>query len=1127
MASLSAHGDAVSPETAKIAVAGWVNVKAALGEEITARPVNVTECHGIDGKGTFYVVDLEGGGYVVTSADTGLNPILAYSTDGEFVISEQNALYIMLQYDVAAVAAACTASQTGRAGAGASQTSSGKNAVKWGAYVAAGGGTQTGRAGAGSKSGTAYTADSDISDLRVAPLLKTKWSQSNSVWNLMTPSNYVCGCVATAGAQVMKYWQWPDAAVTNITANRDYTGYVRTGEQDALWKLSEFTTGGTYKPPFGGDYKWDKMADTASSLSTEQKLAMAKIVRDAGMSVCMDYSDEGSGSHWFLMAKRFADQFAYKNSAWYTDISDTELANTIMLSNLDAGLPVGVSVPGHAIVADGYGWRGDTLYVHFNMGWSGGKNYWYATPDLTPSGYSQFTSIKSLAYNIYPPTRCNIASCTVVSGRIIDRTGAAAANVAVQAYNTNTRISFDAKSNDKGIFAFLLPAANYEISADGAASTNITVKECKSIRYSESDIGCDVSYYSASDKAECYNIHDLEFVTGDISTAPGSTVITVNSWGTNRANTAYINMTWKKEYAATSYNIYRSTTTSRPDAPIATGITGTSYDDLAANGLSGGVRYFYWVEAVNDYGSTISSNYDWGNLLVEIAADKSEVVLPPAGGSVTVRITANAPLSGTKTKWMGASLTGADNPNPAVLTISAEANATGAARSGNVNLTAGSGTACPMDLTLAVTQAAAVNAAAPVISPAGGTRFTARPLNVEISCASAGATIHYTLDGTVPTVQSPVYTGPLELYETTTVKALAAGDAFFASDVSSAVFTREKLDAWVLEDAQNMQATGLWDADRAYIDGRMPIDGTVIYSCERQSDRRIVEVEFRVSAADLMPPPPPSGAKAAFGFDNGAILVWTKDGGETRWLETSDGITVFKENVDYTILAVFDTTGRTYRAYHIVDGEKRPLKSASGQSVFAFASDGGEAAVGEIGLAGAGELISFYGECKDLAAFSSADSVTLKGGTSVVIGEREAAWLNKIGFYDEVAAKLAAISPEDFASSWLLNLDITDDSRGYVFAVTGIDASDEEIVVDVSLLRTGALANDSGDAQAPINGRVALCGGKTPFDAGSTVLETKTISNGDFAQGTTARIIFRKDGVNNFFKAAIRPPDGE
>ena len=62
-------------------------------------------------------------------------------------------------------------------------------------------------------------------------------------------------------------------------------------------------------------------------------------------------------------------------------------------------------------------------------------------------------------------------------------------------------------------------------------------------------------------------------------------------------------------------------------------------------------------------------------------------------------------------------------------------------------------------------------AATPTFSPAGGTYYEAQ--NVSISCATEGATIRYTLDGTNPSESSPIYSSPISITETTTVKAFA------------------------------------------------------------------------------------------------------------------------------------------------------------------------------------------------------------------------------------------------------------------------------------------------------------------------------------------------------------------
>lgn len=75
----------------------------------------------------------------------------------------------------------------------------------------------------------------------------------------------------------------------------------------------------------------------------------------------------------------------------------------------------------------------------------------------------------------------------------------------------------------------------------------------------------------------------------------------------------------------------------------------------------------------------------------------------------------------------------------------------------------------------------------PEISPNGG-EFSDK-VEVTISCAIEGAVIHYTLDGTTPSTESALYTNPITITQTTTVKAFAVKPGFNNSEVSVAVFT--------------------------------------------------------------------------------------------------------------------------------------------------------------------------------------------------------------------------------------------------------------------------------------------------------------------------------------------------
>ena len=77
-------------------------------------------------------------------------------------------------------------------------------------------------------------------------------------------------------------------------------------------------------------------------------------------------------------------------------------------------------------------------------------------------------------------------------------------------------------------------------------------------------------------------------------------------------------------------------------------------------------------------------------------------------------------------------------------------------------------------------------AATPTFTPLGGTYN--EPQTVTIACTTEDATIHYTMDGTDPTESSPIYSSPLFITETTTVKAMAVKDGYENSAIATAVY---------------------------------------------------------------------------------------------------------------------------------------------------------------------------------------------------------------------------------------------------------------------------------------------------------------------------------------------------
>jgi fibronectin type 3 domain-containing protein len=95
---------------------------------------------------------------------------------------------------------------------------------------------------------------------------------------------------------------------------------------------------------------------------------------------------------------------------------------------------------------------------------------------------------------------------------------------------------------------------------------------------------------------------------------------------TATAGNQVVELAWNSTLGATSYNVYRGTSSGgESTTPIATGITGTSFNDT---GLTNGVTYYYAVAAVNSHGP--------GNLSNEASATpRSGPPLPPGNLTVT------------------------------------------------------------------------------------------------------------------------------------------------------------------------------------------------------------------------------------------------------------------------------------------------------------------------------------------------------------------------------------------------------------------------------------------------------------------------------------------------------------
>ena len=425
-----------------------------------------------NGTNLFHLVALEGGGFVAVAADDAQPPIMGFSASDELPTpGDGNPLWDLLGEDAA---------MRGRDKGVASPRRGRRRGAR--RYVVRDVTIASARRAAGqvakATASARITSESGLDDVRVSPLVRSKWDQKyvggKATYNYYTPYNWYCGCVATALAQLMRFHVYPTASVTL----RTFTCYTNGVATSLTMK--------------GGIYDWDSMPLVPNSSITDlQREAIGRICYDAGVAMRMQYTSDGSGAIPFEYEPLrnvfgFANAHSYLTDDVTTSLSDSEIRMGI-LANLDAGYPVLLGIntasgnAGHAILADGYGYADGTLYCHLNMGWSGSYNYWYAIPCISASGYS-FSVVSSISFNIFPDRTGEL-----VTGRVTDTSGKPIAGAAVsasmsyrQGFRTYT-VTTNVLTSANGIY-FLFAPANRSCTVTlaatyrGESSTKVTAR---------------------------------------------------------------------------------------------------------------------------------------------------------------------------------------------------------------------------------------------------------------------------------------------------------------------------------------------------------------------------------------------------------------------------------------------------------------------------------------------------------------------------------------------------------------------------------------------------------------------------------------------------------------------------
>lgn len=271
----------------------------------------------------YYVFNNDAGGFVIIAGDDAVTPVLGYTSTGSFDAENlPDGLKDLLKSYERQIAAL------------------GDN------YVA----NQT-------ATRAAFTGEK---------LLKTaEWNQM-APFNKYTPNNYVTGCVATAGAIVMKHHGYPAKG---------------TGSHSYTWN------GQTLSANFEHTYDWASMPAKYDGTNDAAFDGVARLMSDLGVAVEMNYAKDGSGAYIGNLVTALQKYYGYSKLSHLMAIEDVgaEAWNGRLREEIDANRPVlyAASDPargGHAFVIDGY--KDESFSV--NWGWGGSCDGFYQIGALNP-----------------------------------------------------------------------------------------------------------------------------------------------------------------------------------------------------------------------------------------------------------------------------------------------------------------------------------------------------------------------------------------------------------------------------------------------------------------------------------------------------------------------------------------------------------------------------------------------------------------------------------------------------------------------------------------------------------------------------------------------------------------------
>lgn len=238
-----------------------------------------------------------------------------------------------------------------------------------------------------------YAGERTRTERSVEPLMRSHWGQGK-FYNYYCPKDFagendrvVTGCVATAMAQLIYYFRFPDTGIGSYS-------YV-----DSTYGVQSADYGHT-------TYDYAAMCDNPTSIND----AISTLMHHCGVGVDMVYGPNGSGMYNHSAARVLRTFFKYSPQTEYVFRDSTNLNwDSLIVLHLDKNIPLyyaGWSNPninGHGFICDGYQMRDSLYYYHFNFGWDGSYDNYFYTNALNLVG-THFNLAQEIIVNAYPDT---------------------------------------------------------------------------------------------------------------------------------------------------------------------------------------------------------------------------------------------------------------------------------------------------------------------------------------------------------------------------------------------------------------------------------------------------------------------------------------------------------------------------------------------------------------------------------------------------------------------------------------------------------------------------------------------------------------------------------------------------